>query len=260
MRAMPSPTCSTVPTSERSVWTSYCSILVLRIDVISSGRSFKGFLSSGWWSVLFAVVRAARARSRRVDRTAGRLLDLGDDPLRLVLGQLERGRQLDGQPPLLLGHQPFELALDLAQLPAAVLLDGEQQEVAQQLVRPAEDVLEHLHFRARVELRVAEHRVELGHVVERRDEVAELLAHGREATVLLRGLEEGARVGAVGDAHAGVFSSSALKSSDSIASSISRRWSAASSTLPVTFETARTVSSATSCRITVSERAVSASI
>src|SRR5207342_1500971 len=39
-RAMPSPTCSTVPTSERSVWTSYCSIRVFRIEVISSGRSF----------------------------------------------------------------------------------------------------------------------------------------------------------------------------------------------------------------------------
>src|SRR5437764_1406713 len=38
---MPSPSWRTVPTSERSVSTSYCSIRCLRIDVISSGRSFK---------------------------------------------------------------------------------------------------------------------------------------------------------------------------------------------------------------------------
>src|SRR5919204_2011127 len=49
---IPSPTWSTVPTSARSVSTSYSSIRCLRIDVISSGRSFtgspsgrKGFLS-----------------------------------------------------------------------------------------------------------------------------------------------------------------------------------------------------------------------
>ena len=49
-RAMPSPTWRTEPTSERSVWTSYCSILDLRIDVISSGRSFNSQLlvTSSW--------------------------------------------------------------------------------------------------------------------------------------------------------------------------------------------------------------------
>jgi len=44
MRAMPSPTWRTVPTSERSVSTSYCSILDFRIRVISSGRKLQGFL------------------------------------------------------------------------------------------------------------------------------------------------------------------------------------------------------------------------
>src|SRR6478736_5274581 len=39
---MPSPSWSTVPTSDRSVSTSYCSIRCLRIEVISSGRSFTG--------------------------------------------------------------------------------------------------------------------------------------------------------------------------------------------------------------------------
>src|SRR6266511_4148896 len=51
MRAIPSPIWRTVPTSARSVSTSYCSILSLRIEVISSGRSFTwfSFFSLGWW-------------------------------------------------------------------------------------------------------------------------------------------------------------------------------------------------------------------
>ena len=40
MRAIPSPTCSTVPTSARLDSTSNCSIRSFRIEVISSGRSF----------------------------------------------------------------------------------------------------------------------------------------------------------------------------------------------------------------------------
>ena len=46
-RAMPSPIWRTVPTSERSVWTSYCSIRCFRIEVISSGRSFNSSTPSG---------------------------------------------------------------------------------------------------------------------------------------------------------------------------------------------------------------------
>ena len=64
---------STVPTSERSVSTSYCSILDLRICVISSGRSFKASPIS-LSSVLYEVVRGGRARSRRraASRPGGR--------------------------------------------------------------------------------------------------------------------------------------------------------------------------------------------
>ena len=54
--------------------------------------------------------------------------------------------------------------------------------------------------------------------------------------------------------------SSAEKSSSAIASSMSRRWSSASSTLPVTRAVASSVRSATSERIRSSERFVSASI
>src|SRR3954452_1747188 len=219
MRAMPSPTWRTVPTSERSVSTSYCSILDLRIDVISSGRSFKASPSlarrrqvsaESFEAAADARVEAQRSclqddaadqvrvdRARGVDGTAGRALDLPDDLPRLVIGQLEGRRQLDGEAAFLRGHQALELAVDLAQLPGAVLLDGQQEEVAHELIGAAEDVVERLRLRPRIELRVAQHRVELRHLVDRSDEVAELLAHLGQAPMVLRGLEESARVRAV---------------------------------------------------------------
>src|SRR6478735_10319390 len=122
---MPSPTWSTVPTSERSVSTSYSSIRCLRMDVISSGRSFteSSPLDSGSGHELAAepVEAAAHARvdaeragledhpadevgvdrARRVHGAAGRLLDLRDDRFGLVLGERVGGRQLDLQPALL---------------------------------------------------------------------------------------------------------------------------------------------------------------
>ena len=113
-RAMPSPTCSTVPTSDRSVSTSYCSIRDLRIEVISSGRSFtlspcfRSSSSCGGELVAEALQAAAHAGvdaqraclqdhaadqlgidlAGRLDRAAGGLLDLRDDRGCLVVGQL----------------------------------------------------------------------------------------------------------------------------------------------------------------------------
>src|SRR5579862_323580 len=106
---MPSPIWRTVPTSARSVSTSYCSIRSRRIAVISSGLSFTGasapsclheFLSQSFQSPAHAGVDAQRARlkddaaheirvdlPRRIDFTAGRLLDLLEDRLRLGVGQ-----------------------------------------------------------------------------------------------------------------------------------------------------------------------------
>src|SRR6266540_7457265 len=120
MRAMPSPTCSTVPTSERSVCTSYCSILDFRIWVISSGLSFKvllflsgccQFSAQSLQATAHARVDAQRAgledeaaeqvgvdAARRVDGTAGGLLDLLHNLLRLLVAQLVRRRQVDRQP------------------------------------------------------------------------------------------------------------------------------------------------------------------
>src|SRR6476469_1864123 len=145
---MPSPICKTVPTSARSVSTSYSSIRWRRIDVISSGRSFKSLsaphecLSKSFKSAAHARVDAIRAclqhdaaenrrihRATRLDGAARGLLDLRDDRLRLVVGQLPRGRQLDGQPALLTGHQPLELGGDLLDLPRPALLGDEAEEV-----------------------------------------------------------------------------------------------------------------------------------
>src|SRR6266487_5672979 len=102
MRAMPSPICRTVPTSARSVSTSYCSIRCRRIDVISSGRSFKALsaphecLSKSFKSSAHARVDTIRAGPQHdaaddlgvdgaggLDLPPGRLLDLRDDRLRL---------------------------------------------------------------------------------------------------------------------------------------------------------------------------------
>src|SRR4051795_8483056 len=107
MRAMPSPIWRTLPTSARSVSTSYCSIRWRRIEVISSGRSFKSLsaphqcLSKSFQSPSHARVGSIRAglkhdaaedvgvdAARRLDRAAGGLLDLLDDRLRLVVRQL----------------------------------------------------------------------------------------------------------------------------------------------------------------------------
>src|SRR5690349_16665116 len=105
MRAIPSPTWRTVPTSDRSVSTSYCSIRCLRIEVISSGRSFTAFLSASGRQLLSKSFEAAAdARvdaertgleddaadqvgvdpARHVDLAAARALDLVEDSLLLV--------------------------------------------------------------------------------------------------------------------------------------------------------------------------------
>src|SRR5438270_6364419 len=142
-RAMPSPIWSTVPTSERSVSTSYCSIRCLRIDVISSGRSFNSapcrqLLSKSFEAAAHARVDAARAgleddaadqvrvdRSRRVDLASARALDLLEDPLLLGGVELDRRRQLDLEATLLGRGEALELALDLLDLTRPALLREE---------------------------------------------------------------------------------------------------------------------------------------
>src|SRR5437764_5263844 len=177
---MPSPSWSTVPTSARSVSTSYCSIRSLRIEVISSGRSFKAasapheFVSQSFQSPADARVDAQRARlqddaadevgvdlPRRLHLATPRLLDLLQDRLRLGVGQLARRRQLDGQAPLLARDQPLELLRDLLELARAALFRHHLEEVHEERFLVAREVGEDRGLRARLKLRVAQDGAEL---------------------------------------------------------------------------------------------------
>src|SRR5581483_4883670 len=285
---MPSPTWSTVPTSARSVSTAYASIRCLRMEVISSGLSFKAApsaLASRDELAAEAVEPAAdggidaeRARlqheaadqggvdgASRLDRPARRLRDLVDDPAGLLVGQLVGRGQRHRQLPLLARDELLDLALHLLHLADPVLLGEQAQEVADELVGVLEDRVEHRRLRGGIELRVAQHRAQLRHGAHLRDEVAELAAHGVDSTRLAGGVVQRSGVDPVDDRHATArpyarSRSSTEKSSPSIASSIRRRWSAWSSTFPVTLAVASSVRSATSERISSSARLVSASI
>src|SRR5947199_7663102 len=130
MRAIPSPTCSTVPTSARSVSTSYSSIRCFRIEVISSGLSFtKTPFSCSCQLSPQPLEAAAHARVEpvrpdldddaadqvrvdlpgRLDLAPCRLLDLAEELARLGIGELDRGRELGAQDSLALGDQALEL-------------------------------------------------------------------------------------------------------------------------------------------------------
>src|ERR671938_2158069 len=104
---MPSPTCSTVPTSARSVSTSYSSIRCFRIAVISSGLTFtagsplsrrRQLAPQPLQSAAHACIEPVRSDlqddssdqgrvdgARRLDLAAGRLLDLPEQVARLVV-------------------------------------------------------------------------------------------------------------------------------------------------------------------------------
>src|SRR6266704_1395323 len=142
MRAMPSPIWRTVPTSARSVSTSYCSILALRIDVISSGLSFKAlsapheFVSQSFQSPAHARVDAERSRLQ--DDSAH---EVGVDLL----------RRLDLAP-----RRILELLRYLLELAGAPFLRDQLEEVREQRLLVAGEVVEDRGLRARLELRVAQ--------------------------------------------------------------------------------------------------------
>src|SRR5439155_25408444 len=84
----------------------------------------------------------------RLDGPAGRALDLLDDAALLVAVEVDGGRQLDLEPPLLRGGEALELTLDLLDLPRPALFGRQEHEVAHQLVGVAEDGLERGALRA----------------------------------------------------------------------------------------------------------------
>src|SRR5438105_1315290 len=273
---MPSPIDRTVPISARSVSTSYCSILCRRIDVISSGRSFKAsspheFVSEPFQSAANARVDAVRAclehdaadelrvdAPRRFDLSAGRLLDLRDDVLRLRVGELARGGQLDREAALLARDQPLELLRNLLDLAGSALLGDEHEEVLEQRVLVTGEVGEDLRLRRGLELRVAQDHAQLRRLLDRGGEVGERFVHVLQALLLLRCAEECFGVDSLRGRYAD--SSRREKSSEPIASLMRSRSRSASSARPTTREAASSVRSATSARICSSARAVSAAI
>src|SRR4051794_23628182 len=274
---MLSPSWRTVPTSARSVSTSYCSIRSRRIAVISSGLSFTGasapheFVSQSFQSPAHTRVDAERAGLqddaahqirvdllRRLDLAARRVLDLLQDRLRLGVAQLARRRQLDGETPLLARHQPLELLRHLLELPRAPLLRHDLEEVREQQFVVAGEIGEDRGLRARLELRVAQHGTQSRRLRHGGGKVAERLVHLSKPARVLRGGEERLGVDAVGDGYAD--SSRREKSRPSIASEMSSRSRSASSVRPTTHEAASSVRSATSARICCSARAASAAI
>src|SRR4030088_2171443 len=186
MRAMPSPIVSTVPTSARSVSTSYCSIRSRRIEVISSGRSFKSLsaphecLSQSFQSSAHACVYSVRARLQhdaaaevgvapacRFNRASRRLLDLRDDRLRFVISQLPRGSELDGEAALLARHQPLEFMRNIFELAWTALLRDEEKEVLEQRLVVTREVREDACLRRRLELWVAQDVAQLRRLLDR---------------------------------------------------------------------------------------------
>src|SRR6266568_144370 len=274
---MPSPICRTVPTSARSVSTSYCSIRSRRIDVISSGRSFKSLstpyecLSQSFQPAAHARVDSVRPRLQhdaadevgvdtpcRFNLASRRLFDLRDDRLCFIVRQLPRGGELDGEAALFARHQPLELLRDLVQLPRAALLRDEQEKILEQRFVVARDVREDVGLRRRLELRVAQDVAQLRRLLDRHRKVRERLAHLCEPALLLRRREQRLGVDALRRCY--FRSSRREKSSEPIASVMSSRSRALSSVLPTTIAVASSVRSATSERICSSARAVSEAI
>src|SRR3954469_17792273 len=258
MRAMPSPTCRTVPTSARLVSTSNFSIRSFRIDVISSGRSFISVSAPcvrQFGAKSFEPAAHARVEPHRsgleddasdqvwihlalgLHGPAGGLLDLRPDAVELLVRELVRSRQLDVEDALLGSDERVELGRDVIELSGASLLGEQLHEVHDQLVRalrdPPEDVLLH----ERVRLRVLEERAQVVRALDGVAELAELRMHLVELPPLLRSLEQRAGVDAVRGAY-DRLPSSCEKSISLSASSISRCWSAPDSDFRVIFSAA----------------------
>src|SRR6478735_988805 len=169
---MPSPTCSTVPTSDRSVSTSYCSIRDFRIEVISSGRSFTfapwlpggELVAEAFQAAAHAGVDAQRTCLQDhaadqlgvdlagcLDLAAGGLLDLGHDRGGLVVGQLEGGGELDRNASLRAVDERLELVTNAWDLPGPPLRRDQAEEVVDELVGSVGQLAEDAHLGRRID-------------------------------------------------------------------------------------------------------------
>ena len=134
---------------------------------------------------------------RRLDLAARGLLDLFEDSGRFVVGQVVRRRQLDVEAPLLGCQQPVERAHDLLDLADPAFFRGQSQEVLDERIGLTEQVGDDSGLRLLVELGIAQDGAKLGHVANGRREVTQLFVDFRQATLLLRGVEQRARIRAV---------------------------------------------------------------
>src|SRR5581483_6043790 len=139
--------------------------------------------------------------ARGLDGAARGPGDLLDDVARLLVGELLRSRQLDGDLALLAGDQPFELALDLLDLGDAALLGQQLEEVADDVVDAPGDRLQRGRLGARVDLWVAQDRSQLRNLPDGRHEVAQLLARLLDVALLPGSVVERPRIDPVDNAH-----------------------------------------------------------
>src|SRR6266540_2249694 len=137
----------------------------------------------------------------RLHLAARGLLDLPEELPRLLVGELDRGRQLGPEDALVLCDEALELARDLLEMRGAALVREQEEEVAQKLVAALEQVPNRLCPGARVELWVAQELPQLRHRGLRFHHLCQLLADGLEPSLILRRVEEGARVDAVDYRH-----------------------------------------------------------
>src|SRR5829696_7741458 len=300
MRAMPSATDRTVPTSVRSAWpASRPSMRLLRMDVISSGlicmvwlsvapgRRLGGRGGSGRADDLLAqgVEAVADGRvedlvadadddpaedvrldgGRELDLLAGLLLDPLADVADRGLVELDRGRDLHRKALVMLTPEGVVPAPDAEQHGHPVVLHQQVEEVHEDRLRSRDGAVQPVLLLLRGEVRGEEEHLQLAVAGERVGELAELLAQDVDLVLLERGLEQGAGVDGGDLLHQRSPRSSrpperAAKSSSATASSTRRRWSSAVSVLRVTFSVAMIVRSATSARISWIARRVSASM
>src|SRR5215216_6678000 len=214
MRAMPSATDRTVPTSVRSAWPSSSpSMRLLRMDVISSGLICMNLLGpEDLSSELFKSV-ADRCIEHRVadldddaaqdvrvhaggdvDLAIGLLGDavaeLGDD----LLVELHCGRDLHRQQLVLLLPQRVVVRADAEERRHAVLLDQQLEEVHDHRIRVRHHAVEPVLLLGRREVRREEEDLQVAGLAEGVGERAELVADQVQLVLVLGDLEQRARV------------------------------------------------------------------
>src|SRR4051794_31244189 len=222
MRAIPSATDSTVPTSDRSALpVSSPSILSRRIDAISSGLISINFfvcpLVRRLGDALSKFLQAsADARvedhvshlqddaaedlavdaAGQLDLLAGLALDLLAHLLHHRAIELDRAGHRYVDAPVLVLPELVELAPDPEHLWHPPLLDQQLEEVEQLLVGTADGALQARRLLGRGEVGAEEEDLQLAIAVEGVGELAELVANRVELALLLGHLEEGLGVDA----------------------------------------------------------------